>query len=101
MPLGVHTMENEMGSYSNEDGLYFTTPDYDKGDWFLCPAGKLYIVPEGIAETIGPDNFMIEQIDQLYRDDARNPQTVASELGLQIVPGYLQRHDPLCGYFTA
>src|SRR5690606_12583762 len=88
-------------------------PCFEFGHWYLGSDGLLYIVPDdriAIAETHGPDNGILEELNGLYRDassetdknwfDKIDTDAICEKLGLSFVPGWQRRYDTFAGWYT-
>lgn len=100
-----------MGPFNNETGRYEPSPDFENGDWYIDSSLGLYIVPQGVAETEGPDGEVVAALNEIYRHaKATGPgctggravtQNVEAKLGLEFVHQTLRRFSTAIGYFTA
>ena len=87
-------------------GNFMQLPDYDQGQWLEDRYGYLYIVPNslfGSAETLGPDNIMMDKIVAASRRGPKGYVTQAMRRKLRLVeiPFELRRFSPEDGYYHA
>ena len=93
------------GPFCNTERQYFKDPDLENGHWYRGTGTRmLFIVPFGESEIIGPDEPVLDQLNAIYRargfEDV-DPNTVASQLELDVVHAPLRRFDPAVGYYSA
>lgn len=95
-----------MGPFDNQTGKYVATSGYGEGShWYLDEEGRLYIVPSVDAEIEGPESDVLDALNKVYRDaphfSSVNPEEVAEELAIEVIPDVLKRFDPDVGYYRA
>ncbi|MDD9227868.1 hypothetical protein PVL96_23330 [Aeromonas hydrophila] len=68
-------------------------PILESGHWFT-DGTRLFIVPPGVEEIIGPDAPVVEELNSIYRNGQFEqiiPEQVAAQCGLEIIPSMLRR----------
>ena len=93
-----------MGPFDNEKGVFLQAPGYEEGHWFVSnTTGDAFIVPKCDAEIEGPDGEVVDELNAVYREqsfDQVDPEAVAEQLGLSVVPDVLKRFDSRVGYYS-
>jgi hypothetical protein len=94
--------------YDNEQGCYVYDEAEMQGLWLVDPRQQvLYIMPNqdgGIMENIGPDDPIMDRINELCREDVDHEamaEILNREYDLQRIPDGLKRFEPKWGYYYA
>ena len=85
--------------FDNETRQFVYNPQEFEAPWYEDREGYLYI--DAPDEIIGPDNYITDELNRLWREKGGVMERDLKYLGLTRIPVILKRFHPLDGYYHA